>query len=153
MKFQPKSWRWAAAVVCGVCLFSFAASITRAAELKLEAVLIWGTNDTNSPDPNHKLVGPKLAKTLGDLPIKWKSYFVVEKKDFSVNQGATEKVRLSKECEIKVKNADGASVELQLIGKGKPVGKMTKDVNKGCLVTGGNAENFTSWFVVLRKKE
>ena len=54
----------------------------RAAEpnLKLEALLIWGTNDTQSPDPKHKPVTPEVRKKLEELPFKWTSYFVVNRK-------------------------------------------------------------------------
>ena len=47
-----------------------------AADLKLEARLIWGTNDETSPNPDHK---PVDAKTTGMLSkaFKWKKYFLV----------------------------------------------------------------------------
>ena len=32
-----------------------------AADLKLEAILVWGTNEATSPNPKHKPVEPLLA--------------------------------------------------------------------------------------------
>ena len=62
------------------------------------------------------------------------------------------KKRMSKDCEIKVRNMGKSVVEVSLIGKGEPVGKVTQALPKGeLLVTGGNAENFTAWFVVLKQ--
>lgn len=125
-----------------------------AEKMKLQAQLIWGTNDDKSPDPTHKPIDPKVAKKLENLPIKWKNYYVVNSKEFTVAEKETVKFQMSKECEIAVKNIDGANVELQLMGKGKPAGKVTKGLGKGkCLVTGGNAENFTAWFVFLKQVE
>ena len=124
----------------------------QAAEIKLEAQLIWGTNDEKSPDPKHKAVDSKVEKKLKKLPFKWQNYFEVNREKFTVAQGETKKIVLSKDCEIKVRNAGNNSVELQIFGKGESVGKISQALPKDeLLVTGGNAANFTSWFVVLHQ--
>jgi hypothetical protein len=126
----------------------------RAGEIKLEVQLIWGTNDEKSPDPKHKSVDPKVEKKLKKLPFKWQNYFEVNRQKFSVAQGETKRTVLSKDCEIKVRNAGNNSVELQIFGKGESVGKISQSLPKDeMLVTGGNAANFTSWFVVLYQAE
>ena len=38
-----------------------------AAERKLEARLIWGTNEEKSPDASHKKLDGELAKKLGEI--------------------------------------------------------------------------------------
>jgi hypothetical protein len=142
---------WACAMVLFLC-----ATISRAdaSELKLEAQLIWGTNDPQSPDPNHKPVAPDVAKKLKSLPFKWENYFEVTRRQFNVPESGEKKIRLSKECEIVVKNLGKSQVELHLFGKGEPVGKIAQPLPKGqLLVTGGNAENLTAWFVVLKQAE
>ncbi len=129
-------------------------SPARAGEIKLEAQLIWGTNDEKSPDPKHKAVDPKVEKKLKKLPFKWQNYFEVNRQKFAVAQGETKKIVLSKDCEIKVRNAGNNAVELQIFGKGESVGKISQALPKEeLLVTGGNAANFTSWFVVLQQSE
>jgi len=140
-------------------LMVFALTVTTApadpaSKMKLQAHLIWGTNDEKPADPNLKPIDPKVAKKLENLPIKWKYYYVVTQKEFSVTEGATAKIEMSKECELVVKNIDGTNVEVQLLGKGKPAGKVTKGLGKGkCLVTGGDATNSTAWFVFLKQVE
>jgi hypothetical protein len=132
-------------------LFSISA---RAADtdLNLEAQLIWGSNDTPANDATNNLVRPKIEKKLKRLPFKWEHYYVVNTQSFSVPQNETAKVTMSSDCEIVVKNVGNERVELSLIGKGKPVGKITQSLAKGqTLVTGGNAENLTGWFIVLRQ--
>ena len=125
-----------------------------AADLKLEAQLIWGTNDAKSPDPRHRPVGRDVARKLRGSPFKWTNYFEVTRKQFAVPQGSTAKVTMSKDCEVSVRNLGGSSVEVSLFGKGQSVGKITQALPKGeLLVTGGNAANFTAWFVVLRQAE
>jgi hypothetical protein len=122
--------------------------------MNLHAQLIWGTNDEKPADPGLKPIDPKIAKKLENLPIKWKYYYMVTAKDFSVPEGSTKKIEMSKECELVVKNIDGTNVEVQLVGKGKPAGKVTKGLGIGkCLVTGGDATNSTAWFVLLKQVE
>ena len=135
-------------------LVATAGAQVQAGEIKLEAQLIWGTKDEKSPDPAHKAVDPKIEKKLKKLPFKWQHYFEVNRKAFSVAQGETNKVVMSKDCEIKVRYAGKDAVELQLYGKGECVGRISQLLPKGeLLVAGGNAANFTSWFVVLRKTD
>lgn len=150
-----KSYRFSTIRLAGLALgFLLVTALTarvQAGELKLEAILVWGTNNEKSPDPAHKPVGEKLAKKLKTLPFKWEYYFEVNRKKFSVTESETQKVVLSKECEIKVRNAGKDSVEVQLYGKGKLIGKISQALTKNeCLVTGGNAADLTAWFVVLR---
>jgi hypothetical protein len=129
-------------------------SRSSAAELKLEAQLIWGTNDAKSPDPSHKPVAADVAKKLKTLPFKWANYFEVTRKQFAVPESGVRSETMSKECEIRVKNLGKTVVELSLVGRGAAVGKITQALPKGeLLVTGGNAPNFTAWFVVLKQTE
>lgn len=122
--------------------------------MKIEALLIWGTNDSQSPDPKHKPVEREVERKLKHLPFKWQNYFEVTRKQFVVKERQGHKATMSKDCEIKVRNLGDSTVELSLIGKGEPVSKITQALPKGeMLVTGGNAANFTAWFVVLRQAE
>lgn len=124
------------------------------ADLKLEAVLVWGANDDKSPDPNHKPVDPEIARKLSGLPFKWTHYFEVCRKSLTVTSGSPAKTKMSKDCVIEVRRLDKGQIEVTLIGKGQPVGKITQKLRKGeTLVTGGNAANFTGWFIVIKKVE
>lgn len=127
------------------------AGTSAAADMKLDAHLIWGTDDDKPSDPKLKPVDPKLAKKLQDA-FKWKYYFEVSRKQLTVAQGAEKKETMSKQCDITIKNLGGDKVEVQLFGKGKLVEKRTQSLAKGkCLIIGGNAENTTSWFVILKQ--
>jgi hypothetical protein len=154
MRVTTSPGAWLAYTFAAVLILVSSPHLVRAdpAEMKLEAQLIWGTNDSKSPDPEHKPVTPEVARKLKSLPFKWTHYFEVTRKPFSVPTSGEKKVRLSKECEIKVKNLGKSQIEVHLYGKGEPVGKITQSLPKGeLLVTGGNAANFTAWFVVLKQ--
>ncbi|HKI70070.1 MAG TPA: hypothetical protein VKA67_10805 [Verrucomicrobiae bacterium] len=141
------------ATLAAVVVFAVTATaISRAADLKLEAQLIWGTNDANSPNSRYRPVEPEVARKLKALPFKWSHYYVVNRVQFTVPENGERKERMSKVCEIQVKNLGDSQVQLTLYGKGEPVGKITQALPKGeLLVTGGNAANSTAWFVALRQ--
>jgi hypothetical protein len=129
-------------------------SRSSAADLRLEAQLIWGTNDAKSPDPNHKPVEPDVAKKLKTLPFRWANYFEVTRKQFRVPESGVRSETMSKECDIRVKNLGKSVVEFSLMGHGEHVGKITQALPMGeLLVTGGNAPNLTAWFVVLKQTD
>src|SRR5881394_1206325 len=75
-----------------------------AADRKLEARLIWGTNEEKSPDASHKPLDGELAKKLGEMPLKWKKFFEVNRQFFSINTTNYTKVVMSKKCYIEVKD-------------------------------------------------
>ena len=126
-------------------------STAAAVGLKLEAQLIWGTNDAKSPNPNHKPAEAEVVKKLKRL-FKWSNYFEVSRQWFSVPPGETKRVEMSKECAIRVRQTGQGEVEVTFFGKGKQVAKVKQELPKGeLLVTGGEAPNATVWVVVLKQ--
>jgi hypothetical protein len=118
------------------------------------ATLVWGTNTPKPSDAQLQPVAPDVARKLGTLPFKWEHYYTVESKRFQVASGGRKTVKMSDQCEIVVKPVDKQTVELSLRGEGKRVGKVTQKLPPDdMLVVGGNAENFTAWFVVLRRDD
>ncbi len=152
MKFRSASNPTIAALAL-VTWFGLTAAMA-ADDLKLEATLVWGTNEAQSPDPKHKPVCPEVEEKLNTLPLRWRHYFEVKRQTITVPESGTQKVNLSKDCQIVVKNLGKAGVELNVIGKGENVGRIKQSLPKGeVLVTGGNAANFTGWFIVLKQVE
>jgi len=139
------------ALVAGVCV-PISAS---APELKIEAHLLWGTNDTKPPaGKDYRPVDAELRKKLKDLPLKWTNYFEVRRRTFSVPVGELKKENISDRCAIEVKNLDNNLLEVSLIGKGKEVWKGKQALPQGnVLLLGGNAPNSTGWFVVLKRSD
>lgn len=124
------------------------ASGALAEDIKLQATLIWGTN---VKDPNLKPVSPALAKKFKNF--KWTQYYEIARTNVSVSN-AESRVRMSKECVLVVKLLGNGQLEVTLIGKGRTVGTIQKDLHKGgCLVTGGEATNSTGWFILMKRTE
>ena len=140
--------RWLVVMLSSAMLTTVGA---RAADMKLEAQLIWGTTNAISPDPKHKPVDADVKKRLGDLPLKWKYYFEVNRKHFAVPEGESRKEAMSKKCELEVKHLKSGNVEVSLVGKGD---KRTQPLPKGeILVLGGNAPESTGWLITLKRIE
>jgi hypothetical protein len=122
------------------------------ANLKLEAQLIWGTNEGHSSDARHKPVDPEIRKKLQELPLKWTNYFVINRQAFDVPGKGPTKVSMSEKCEIEVRNLGNSTVKVSLFGKREHVVEGTQALPKGeTLVLGGNAPNATTWLVVLKR--
>src|SRR5690348_12385913 len=106
------------ALMVGAVLSLFAAVPSIQAkphDMELEVRLIWGTNDEASPDPNHKPIDAELAKKLSKAPSKWKNYFEVCSKAVSLTEGATNKVSMSKQCDLEMKNLADGRLEVKLV--------------------------------------
>jgi hypothetical protein len=145
-------FRWPGAARAGVIALLVLASVraASAADIKLEAKLIWATNDQNSPDPKHKRVAPELAKWL-EKHYAWKHYFLVEKKESVIAEGITGKFVMSDKCTVEVKNLGKNVVGANLIGEGKSYSKITLGLPAGeSLGLAGDSRNDTAWFVVLK---
>lgn len=143
-------WR----VMLLLLLAALTGQFVQAAELKFETQLIWASNDEKSPNPKHKEVEPEIRKKLGELPLKWKSYFEVNRKQFSVSKGVASKVAMSEKCGIEVKDSDGKNVEVSLISKGELVWTRKQPLPKGeILILSGNAPDKTAWLITLKRME
>lgn len=127
----------------------------QAADEKLQAFLLWGTNESKPPEgKTYQPVDPNVQQKLKELPLKWAHWFEVKHVDFAVAAGTTKEVPLSEKCQVNVKRLAGADVEVSLIGKGKEVVKRKQSLPRGeILVLGGNAPNSTAWLVVLKRLE
>jgi len=121
----------------------------RAAELKLEAKLIWGTNDETSPDPTHKLVDKEMSEKLRKV-FKWKNYLLVNRQKATIPSRSSRQIELSKKCTIEVTELQGPEVEVTLIGEGKLVNRTRHHLTKGEYFTiGGGDKNGCAWFIIV----
>ena len=121
---------------------------------KLEARLLWGTDDAKSPDPSHKPLDGTLAKKIKSMPLKYKNYFEVNRLSFAINDKDYTKVEMSKQCYIEVKKTGESNVEVILYGKGKMVKRVDSSLSKGeTVILGGDDKNGTAWLVVVNPLE
>ena len=122
-----------------------------AAERRIEARLIWGTNGDKSPEPSHKPLEGDLAKKLNEMPLKWKNYFEVNRQVFAINDRVYTNVLMSKKCTIEVKDKGNNNITVKLYGEGKQVNRIDKPLPKGEVITiGGDDKGNNAWFITVR---
>lgn len=137
----------------GFCALIFSAMLCAAvaAERKMEARLVWGTNADKSPDASHKPLDEDIARKLRQMPLKWKNFFEVERKVFTINDQRYTNIVMSKQCYIEVKDKGGNNVTVKLYGHGKPVNRVDKPLPVGeMLAIGGDDKNNSAWFIIVR---
>ena len=141
---------WAVVILL---LLACGQSSAHAAEMQLQAFLLWGTDDSKPPEGKaYKPVESEVRLKLKDLPLKWTNWFEVNRKDCTLAQGETKEVPISEKCKLMLKRSVGHELEVTLIGKGKEVVKRKQSLPRGeMLVLGGNAPNSTAWLVVLKR--
>ena len=141
-------------LMAAIFLPVFVAVSATAADMKLEAQLIWGTSEAKSPNPRHRPVDADVQRKLASLPLKWPHFFEENRKSFTVADASAGKVALSDRCAVEVKNLGGDKIEVLLLGKGREVGKVTQHLPRGeILVLAGNAPAESAWLVTLKRME
>ena len=138
-----------------LALLTLGAIGAQAAEVKLQAFLLWGTDDSKPPEGKaYQPVNPDIRRKLKELPLKWTNWFEVKRVECEVAEGVSKEVTVSDKCQLNVSKLAGSELEVTLIGKGKEVVKRKQSLPKGeMLVLGGNAPNATAWLVVLKRIE
>ncbi len=140
---------WPSRLMAGGLVFALGAMSAWAANVKIEAKLIWATDDAKSPDAKHVPVDSATAERLRKA-FKWKNYFVVNTVVKDIPSRGTVPFELSKKCTVEIKELEGPRVEVVLIGEGKPVHRATKSLNKGeSFVYSGDDKNQNAWFVLI----
>ena len=120
--------------------------------LKVQARLIWGTNDPKSPDTNHVAVDDALAKKLASSPFKWKYYFEVKRVPEEIPTNTIKALKMSEHCTVEIKNLGDNRVQVKLEGEGRLVSTNTELLqDHGHLILSGNSKNDTAWLVVIEK--
>ena len=132
-----------------VCLTCFAAWPALASDLKLEARLIWGVNDSQAAQ--HKPVAPDLASKLQRV-FKWSNYYDITNQIHSIPVNESRDFRMSERCVLKIKNLGDSRIEVNCIGKGKEVSRGTHTLAPSqWVILSGNDKNNTAWFIGLRE--
>src|SRR5256885_4308909 len=103
------------------------------ADLRLEAVLVWGTHVAKTNDANLKELEAPLAKKLHKA-YKWENYYEVRRKEATISGKELTKVPISEKCALEVKHLGEERVEVKLIGKGKPVSRSVESLAHGHLI-------------------
>src|SRR5262245_11532703 len=81
------------------------------AEQKFSAILIWGTDSEKPEGKDLKEVDNSLKEKFKKI-FKWKNYFEVTRKPFSLKQGDAHTLKLSQKCDVKVHQSEKEGMEV-----------------------------------------
>lgn len=131
-------------------VFLLAAVGAHAEEIKLEAKLIWASNESKSPKKEHKPVDDATTEKLRKICPQWKYFFAETNVVKTVPSRGSNRFVLSKECTLEITELEGPRVEVKLIGNGKPVHKIIKEIKKGgWFVYTGDDKHESAWIVIV----
>jgi len=152
MSLKPTSnpSRWQFLVLLLTSLSALLGVASTPVEARVQAVLIWGTDEAKPTGKNLKEVDSKLRDRLANV-FKWKNYFEVNRQTATLPSSAkVQTIKLSEECSVEVKLLPENVAEVKLIGKGKAMVTRRHSLSKpAALVLAGDDKNKTAWFVVL----
>ncbi|MGA3180108.1 MAG: hypothetical protein ABSF38_07190 [Verrucomicrobiota bacterium] len=143
---KPSRPRWRGPLLLAVALAA-ASGAARAADLRLQATLIWGANDSPAT-VNHQLAGPALSASLRSCTAsKWTNYYEITNLTTVIPLQQSRDVKMSDRCTLKIRNLGSGQVAIDCIARGQQISKGTNTLP---LILGSNETNKTAWFVSLR---
>jgi len=118
------------------------------AETRVQAVLVWGTNETQPTGKGLKELDTKLRERLANI-FKWRNYLEVSRNNGNVTTSKPQTLKLSEDCVVEVKILPENLAEVKFISKGKTIARRHPLGKTEALVLGGDDKNNTAWFVVV----
>ncbi len=145
---NPSRWQFFALLLTSASVLLGVASAP--VEIRVQAVLVWGTDEAKPAGKSLKEVDAKLRDRLANV-FKWKNYFEVNRQTATLPSLAkVQTLKLSDECSVEVKLLPENTAEVKLMGKGKALVTRRHSLAKpDALVLAGDDKNKTAWFVVL----
>jgi hypothetical protein len=130
-------------------LSALGAAPSRAEDVYLVSKLIWGTNDEKVSDPALRAMDEATARKFRNV-FKWKHYYEVNRKEVMIPSRSTRQIEMSKQCTVEITELEGPKVRVKLIGEGKPLHRIDKQLSKGEYFTiAGGGKDETAWFVAI----
>jgi hypothetical protein len=138
--------------VCALFFLTICGHAADTGEMRLEAVLVWGTNGQKPSDSNLKPLEEPLVRKLNKTPYKWKTYYEVERKNVSIPLKSVKQVPMSKHCSLEITYLGDTRIEVKLVGKGKLVSRNVEPLPVGqTMIISGDDKNDTAWLILLRQ--
>jgi hypothetical protein len=112
--------------------------------------LIRGNNEKQAPEPGAQHIGPKLSQKLRPV-FKWDSYWEIKRQKVEIEPGKKARLRLNHEREVEIDLTDSAKRTVITYQAGKPVYRTTRPLGKAMIITGGDRDTDSVWFIVVRR--
>lgn len=126
--------------------------------LKLDVILIWGTDEPKLIDPKSKPLSLKLLERFRKV-FKWKEYYEISRQNVDLPAKLPINVRINEKWTLKLQKIEQEMVEVTLMEEGKITKKIRYPLlllKKGeLLVLAGEdiAKSPDAWFIVIVERQ
>ncbi len=117
--------------------------------------LVWCTDKAKPADQELKELDKKLHGKIGRI-FKWKNYFEISRRNLKLPADNGKRIRISKRCEVVVRELEGEQMEVVLFGDKKLTGKAVQkygpilDKGEFLMIGGDDKDNYgDAWLLVI----
>ena len=114
--------------------------------------LIRGTETDQQPEPGGRQVGPDLAATFRSV-FKWKDYWQIASCRAKMAPGKITRLRLNGERGVEIDLTCPGKRRVAALWKGSIVGRAICPTGEGLTLIGGDRDQNSAWFIVVRREE
>lgn len=114
--------------------------------------LIRGSNDDAPPEPGSRPIGRKVARHLRSA-LNWKNYWELNRQQVAVCCGNTRRVSLSKDRSVEIELTKRGCRRVTALENGRIVQRTMRPVGEGMTVIGGERDQQSAWFIVVRRDQ
>lgn len=135
-----------------ICLGALTGCGNNSEKITYYVQLIRGNNNSEPPTPDSIAIGPKLSAKLHAV-FSWTNYWEIARQEVAIAAGQKARVRLTSEREVEISLATKGQRTVTAFAAGESVGTTTQGVGEEMTIFGGDRENKTSWFIVIRRNK
>jgi len=112
--------------------------------------LIRGSDADTPPEPQARLIGPKLDRRLHDV-FKWKNYWEIKREVIMLKTGASVRKRMTPQREIELTWPGPKNMTVSIYLDGKLTRKREQSIDTAFYIAGGDSGAAQCWFIVVRR--
>src|SRR5271170_2640169 len=111
---------------------------------------IRGSDGDSPPEPQARLIGPKLDRRLHDV-FKWKNYWEIKREVVTLQTGATVRKRMTARREIELAWPGPRDMTISIYTDGKLTRKREQSIDTAFYIAGGDSADTQCWFMIVRR--
>lgn len=112
--------------------------------------LICGSDATNAPSAQARLVGPKLDQRLHDV-FRWKNYWEMRRETVSLNTGGKVRRRVTTERDVEIAMPNDRYLTISIYNNGRLARRRQQSIDAAFYIAGGDTSDAESWFIIVRR--
>jgi hypothetical protein len=112
--------------------------------------LIRAADSSRPPQAGSRPVGAKLATSFHGA-LRWEHYWEICRREVDVPLGSAVNLHLPNQRAVEIDLSRPGKRTTVAFQKGKPVGRIVAPMGEGFTLIGGDRDDSTAWFIVVRR--